>query len=50
MNKPRESKHGEVTIIYPIDIQVANVDLDRAMVLGSDDPICGRAGRIEIQP
>ena len=29
---------------------MANVDLDRAMVLGSDDPVCGRATRIEIQP
>jgi hypothetical protein len=44
-DKPRESKRCEVTIIQAIRIQVANVDLDRGMVLGSDDPVCGRAER-----
>ena len=48
-DKPRESKRGEATIVQAIRIQVTNVDLHRGMILGSDNPVRGRAARTEIQ-
>ena len=44
-DKPRESKGGEAAIIEAILINVTNVDLDRGVVLGRDDPVGGRAAR-----
>jgi len=49
-DKPRESECGKVTIIHAIRIQVTNVDLDRGVILGSNDPVSGGAlpGDIEV--
>ena len=42
-NKARKSKGGEVASVYTIGIQMANINLDRGVVLGSNKPIGGRA-------
>lgn len=42
-DKSRKSKCGESSNIQSILIHVPDVDLDRSMVLGSYDPVRGRA-------
>ena len=42
-DESREGKRGETAIIQSIRIHMPDVDLDRGMVLGSYDPVGGRA-------
>ena len=44
-DESRESEGGEAAIVQPILINMSNVDLDRGVVLGRDDPVGGRAAR-----
>jgi hypothetical protein len=44
-DESRESKGGEAAIVEPILIDMSDVDLDRGVVLGRDDPVGGRAAR-----
>jgi len=48
-DKPRESECGKVTIIHAIRIQVTNVDLDRGVILGSNDPVSGGAAKTDLK-
>jgi len=46
-NKTGESKGGEVAGVDAPLVQVANIDLHRGMVLGCDQPVCGRTEMTE---
>jgi hypothetical protein len=44
-DESRESKGLEAASVQPVLIDMSNVDLDRGVVLGRDDPVGGRAAR-----
>ena len=44
----RESKCGELPGVHPVLIQVPNIDLDRGVVLRSNQPVSGRTARTDI--
>lgn len=48
-DETRECKSGVLAGVDTILIQVANVDLNRGMVLCSDKPVRGRAAQVDVQ-